>query len=81
MRNYLPFNVHYYVDNNPQKWEQKLGGETIYSPEQLHFEGKDNLAIIIASQYVEQISEQLEQMGFEKDRHFWNGMQYFYFLD
>lgn len=81
MKNSLPFNVHYYIDNNPQKWGQSLGGETIYSPEQLRFEEKDNLAVIIASQFVEEISEQLEQMGFEKEKHFWNGMQYFYYLD
>ncbi|MDU4959257.1 MAG: glycosyltransferase family 2 protein [Sporomusaceae bacterium] len=78
---YFPFKIDYYVDNNSQKWETKLGDIIVHEPEYLRLEEKDNLAIIIASQYYEQISRKLEQMGFVQNEHFWNGFERFYFID
>ncbi|MDU4959259.1 MAG: glycosyltransferase [Sporomusaceae bacterium] len=70
---YFPFPISYFVDNNPEMWRQQLNGLPIYSPERLKGEDKDNLAIIVASQYFQEIVEQLQGMGFKEKCHIWDG--------
>jgi len=61
--------IAYFVDNSP-KAEEACGLPT-RSPRDLCNEDKDNLFIIVASEYYyHEISEQLIKMGFEKNRHF-----------
>lgn len=56
----------YYVDNATEKWDNKF----IYSPEKLTEECKENLIIIIASSFKDEIKNQLMEMGFVEDYHF-----------
>lgn len=73
----FPCQVDYYVDNNQDKWGSDYKGWAVYSPEQLLQEDKEQLAIIVASQYFEDISGQLTTMGFQKNINFWNGCELF----
>jgi hypothetical protein len=66
--------IDYFVDNNFEKWGSKIENIVIYNPKKLIEEDKDKLAIIIASQYYEEISEQLKLWGFKENEHFWNGI-------
>jgi len=51
----------YIVDNNPSKWGDSIAGIEIVSPNQL--EKRTTEEIIIASIYVDEIKNQLENMG------------------
>lgn len=72
---YLPIHVHYFVDNNPSKWEQSYMGSIIKDPECLLTEIKDNIVILVASSFFEDISKQLKEMGFKEKLHFWNAYE------
>lgn len=74
----VPLNISYYVDNDPKKWNQEFINSSIYKPEELLQEEKGNIAIIVASMFYSQISEQLTKMGFLENEHFWNGYELFY---
>lgn len=69
----FPLPVHYYVDNDYNKWGTHLHNLMICNPATLLQEDKDALAIIIASQYAQEILDQLVKMGFEENVHCWNG--------
>lgn len=58
--------VKYYVDNNCVKWETEYLGKKVKDPNFLIYD-KGNIIIFIGSQYVEEISEQLNKMGFERE--------------
>ena len=69
----LPVTVSYCVDNNSAKYTAHIEYTKILPPNFLLNEDKDELAIIIASQYHRQIANQLETMGFIENIHYWNG--------
>jgi|GEM_PF-1035920 len=71
----LPLAVEYYVDNDSTKWGNNFMGKDIKSPEVLAGEDKDMVFIIISSMYHEDISAQLEAMGFIRNQHFFNAMK------
>lgn len=71
--NKFPLPVAYCVDNNPQKNGTWFKGLPVKSPENLLNEEKDELLIIIASQFYKEISAQLNEMGFIENIHFRNG--------
>ena len=73
MTDYFPFKIDYYVDNDSAKWNDLFCGVPIYQPTVLMAEDKEHLAIIIVSQYFEDIAKQLLGMGFEENKTFWNG--------
>jgi FkbM family methyltransferase len=77
--NNIPFPIHYYLDNNPEKWGTDFNHVKVYNPSQLLDEPKDNLAVIVASMYYEEIADQLIQMGLVENQHFWNGYELFLF--
>lgn len=60
--------VSYFVDNSAAKVGELLFDKVIYSPTNLLLEQKDNIAIVIGSMYVNEITTQLELMGFEKKK-------------
>ncbi|GIQ69980.1 hypothetical protein XYCOK13_28040 [Xylanibacillus composti] len=70
LEDYPAINVKRIVDNDPKKWGTTLEGIEICEPEILNHEVPDDVLIFITSMYVEQISQQLEQMGFVRNQHF-----------
>jgi FkbM family methyltransferase len=70
----LEYPVAYYVDNDSRKWGTLFDGITVKSPDQLLEENPDNIAIIISSMYVDEISSQLHNMGFVRGVHFWGSL-------
>lgn len=74
---YLPLKVTFYVDNDPHKWGQKFMGSDIVDPKVLLKENPSNIAVIVASMYYQEISVQLNLMGFKAGEHFWNGLDVF----
>lgn len=69
----MPVKISYFVDNEPKKITTEIQNLSVKAPQILQEEERDNLAIIIASQYYEEISKQLEEWGFIPNKHFWNG--------
>lgn len=74
---YFPLAVSYFVDNNSGKWNKSFKDLPIYGPQELAKENYDDLLIIIASQYGPDITNQLIEMGFKKDIHFFDGYEMF----
>jgi predicted O-methyltransferase YrrM len=60
----VDFNVEYFIDNNPNKWGDKFFNVEIKSPDALLEETPGTVLILIASSFVIEIEEQLQNMGF-----------------
>jgi glycosyltransferase involved in cell wall biosynthesis len=75
--NAFPLQIAYFIDNDPDKWHSEFLGLPIYDPKRVLEEDKDKLAIIIASQYYDEISMQLTKMNFEVEKHYWDGYKIF----
>lgn len=58
-------NVKYYVDNNSVKWGTEYLGREIKNPNDM-IKDKGHIIIFIGSQYVTEISKQLDKMGFKR---------------
>lgn len=54
------------VDNDSKKWGEFMWDIPIESPDKIASFDKENTCILVCSKYVEQITKQLEQMGFEE---------------
>ncbi|WP_440894785.1 glycosyltransferase family 8 protein [Amphibacillus sp. Q70] len=67
----LNLNISYYIDNDRKKWNIDKG---IYSPAVLNKEKKDQIYILIASMYYEEIKKQLETAKFIEFEHFISGI-------
>lgn len=67
----------YYIDNDPSKIGKNFLGKSIQSPDFLKKENKDDTIIIVASMYYQEISKQLNAMGFVAEKHYWNGMIFY----
>ena len=67
----------YYVDNNDLKWGRSFKKRMIKPPWALQAEVKNNVFIIIASQFYQEIASQLREMGFEEGEHFFSGQELF----
>jgi len=68
----LSFRVSYCIDNNSAAWEHLFYRLTILSPDSLYYEDKSKIAIVIASMYFEEISSQLDRMGFIQELHYFS---------
>lgn len=64
----------YFVDNNPRKINSMKDGIPIKPVEVLRLENKDNLLIIVSSQFYEEIRDQLIKLGFIEYVHFLSGV-------
>ncbi|MBU7006398.1 TDP-N-acetylfucosamine:lipid II N-acetylfucosaminyltransferase [Phosphitispora fastidiosa] len=73
----LANHVSYYVDNNKAKWNTTFMGGKVLNPQTCKNENKDEVIVIIASSFYEEIADQLQKMGFQEYRHFWNGLELF----
>lgn len=63
-----------FIDNDTKKVGRKINGVEIYSP--INLSGKE--LIIIGSQYVNEISKQLEELGYEKGVSYFTSSKEFY---
>lgn len=64
--------VSYYIDNDPSKWGTDFYGFKVNNPDDLLLENKNEIVILISSMYFEEISIQLEGMGYIRDYHFFS---------
>lgn len=62
-------NVKYYVDNNQQKWNTEFLGKKIMNPNFMSND-KGNIVIFIGSQYITEISRQLESLNLKNNIDF-----------
>lgn len=67
---YTDEEIVYLVDNNPKKYTEKLYNYCIKSPTVLQDEVKEKLTIIVCSMYFDEISVQLNEMGFVHNEHY-----------
>lgn len=69
----FPLKVEYFVDHDSQNWDCSLNDIMIYEPKNLMQENKENVVIIVCSQYYIEIARQLIKMGFKENVHFFDG--------
>lgn len=62
--------VRYFVDNDQRKWGTLHRGIPVKAPRVLLDEDKDQLLVVIASMYDEEIASQLESYGLREGIHF-----------
>lgn len=62
--------ISYIIDNAKMKHGKKAYGLDIYSPECLKNNFDENVLVLIASGFQDAMEKQLEEMGYEKGRHF-----------
>lgn len=67
--------IEFYVDNDEDRWNQLFCGKEVKSPECLLTLDSSDYVILIASQYFEEISCQLEAMKLAEGNHFLNGYE------
>lgn len=63
-------NIKYYADNNPKKWGEKYLGKDIRNPNLL-IEDKENIIVFVCSEYEDEISKQLEKLGYSKNVNYY----------
>ncbi|KYG33705.1 FkbM family methyltransferase [Alkalihalobacillus trypoxylicola] len=63
----------FFVDNDQEKWGQKIRGYEIKKPSELHLINRKDLLIFISSMYQEEIAEQLRNMNFIENQQFFAG--------
>lgn len=71
--------VSFYVDNDNRKCDSQFLNKKVYSPSFLQ-EQYGDFIIIIASQYRDEISEQLNKMGFKINRDYFTSISFIYKL-
>lgn len=83
----LPYNVDYYLDNNSKQWGKEFFGKPIKNPEVLKDENKDNILVLVASDFFYAISMQLESdYSLKENLHFawtkdlYDELEDYYFL-
>lgn len=69
----LGFRLVYAVDNDYKKWGTYFHDLPIYNPEELLKENKDEIIILVASMYFNDISAQLEKMGYKQNHQYVDG--------
>ncbi|HHW36016.1 MAG TPA: glycosyltransferase family 4 protein [Bacillales bacterium] len=63
--------ISFFVDNDKRKWGTTLLQREIYSPEYLKSIDKQNYIVIIASMYSDEISLQLNNLGFKMNENYY----------
>lgn len=67
---YLDLEVDYFVDNNQARWGQQFAGKPICPPDKLRTENPDELLIVVATSFFEEVKKQLKSMGYYEFKHF-----------
>lgn len=62
--------IDYFVDNDSEKWGKELERVKIYSPNRLNKESKDEIVVLISSSFYDEITNQLETMGFRENKNY-----------
>ncbi len=70
--------VTYIVDNDTKKQGTIIAKKTVFPPSQLLVEEKSDLLIIIVSSRYTEIAEQLNNLGFQENIHYYNGDVFIY---
>jgi hypothetical protein len=73
---YLNLPIAYFVDNNPELYDQRVFDIAICKPEKLFSEDKDKIVILITSMYYQEIAYQLQNMGFGERKHFFDALDF-----
>lgn len=68
----LNFEVEYFVDSDPNKTNSKLLGKSIFFPDILLKEKKEDCIILVASMFYNEISKQLISYNYCEEVHFFN---------
>lgn len=71
---YLSSRIAYFVDNDPSMWREKSSKVKVCNPLVLRQEDKKTTCVIVMSYYYKAILWQLEEMGFQENVHFVNGL-------
>lgn len=74
VQRYLPFDISYFVDNDPGKWQEAPGGDIVRSPAVLKLEDLNSLFVVVVSYYYMPIRWQLEEFGFRAGVNFMDGL-------
>ncbi|MFD2671977.1 FkbM family methyltransferase [Marinicrinis sediminis] len=72
---YLSPQIKYSVDNNQAVWNTIFQGRQVYPPSCLMNENKENISILVASSYYNEIAIQLLDMGYQENVHFWDAFK------
>ncbi|MFW5647500.1 MAG: hypothetical protein ACOCG5_00295 [Candidatus Alkaliphilus sp. MAG34] len=70
--------IKYFLDNDAKKEGTKFCDVTIYKPCKVQNE-KDNIFIVVASSYYDEIAKQLISIGFIENKDFIDGLKYLFF--
>lgn len=63
--------IYYFLDNNEERWGDRHLNKLVYNPKQLEKENKQEIFILIASSYYQEIGTQLrEDYRLEEGKHF-----------
>ncbi|MGP3561700.1 nucleoside-diphosphate sugar epimerase/dehydratase [Geobacillus sp. BK01] len=75
-RRIVPFirSISYFIDNDSRKWGKSFMNKKVYDPKIILGEKLDEILIVVASMFYEEISQQLSKMGLEEDKHFIKGV-------
>ena len=57
----IPYKIEYYLDNNKEKWGSTFFGKSVKNPETLKDENKEEIFVLVASDFFFEISQQLEE--------------------
>ena len=57
------------IDNDRRKQHQMVAGLTTYLPDELLSDFQEDVMVLIASEYADEMTEQLERLGYEKGKH------------
>lgn len=68
--------IKYLLDNDPKKQSSIIYNKTVYGIEQLGQENIEDIFVVIASSYYEEISSQLKAFGLKEDINFIDGIKY-----
>lgn len=71
----LGLSIEFCLDNDISKYGETVLGVEIRNPKDLKELLSDSIVIIIGSIYFEEIAKQLDQMGFQENVHYFNGLR------
>lgn len=74
--NMFGLDISYFIDNNEEKWGQFYFNKEIKSPNNLNNENKAEVFILIASSFFTEISEQLDELGFNEKKNYLKTFRY-----
>ena len=65
-----------YADNNPEKQGTQYRGKPVMAPENIRDIWSDDMAIVVGTSQISAISQQLDALGFELEREYFDGADF-----